>query len=100
MLRDIADKLLEENRYANNGPHSVSMLFVGTDGIVLKTTTMDAVKAYPDLEGEGAVLAPSSQPSIVDGTYGEDNDKSVSLPKIHIIAATKSARSYLPHLSG
>ena len=49
MLRDIAGRLLEENRYANNGPHLVSMPFVGTDGIMLKTTTMDAVKTYPDI---------------------------------------------------
>ena len=51
---------VEKNRSANNGPHSVLMPFVGTDGIMIKTTTMDAVKTYPDLGGEGTVLAPSS----------------------------------------
>ena len=69
------------------------MPFVGTDGIMLKTTTMDAVKTYPDLEGEGTVLEPSSHQRIVDGTYGEDDDESVSLPKIKIIVATKSAEA-------
>ena len=67
-LRDIADRLLEENRSVNNGPHLVSMPFVGTNEIMLKTTTMDAVKTYTDLEGEGTVLAPSSHRRIVDGT--------------------------------
>ena len=69
------------------------MPFVGTDGIMLKTTTMDAVKMYTDLEGEGTVLVPSSHRPIVDGTYGEDNNESVSLPRIQITVATKSAEA-------
>ena len=43
-LRDMADDLLEENRKLNQGPDSVAHTFVGTDGIMMKTTTMDAVK--------------------------------------------------------
>ena len=69
------------------------MPFIGTDGIMLKTTTMDAVKTYPDLEGEGIVLAPSSPRRIMEGNYREDNDNSVTLPKIQIIVATKSAEA-------
>ena len=46
-----------------------------------------------NLEGEGAVLAPSSHRRIVDDTYGEDDDESASLPKIQIIVATKSVEA-------
>ena len=63
-LRDVADKLLEENRLENNGPNSVSQSFVGTDGITLKTTNLDGIKQYPSLEGKGTVLLPSTYPTI------------------------------------
>ena len=44
LLRDVTDKVLEENRAKNNGPNSVSQSFVGTDEIMLKTTTLDGIR--------------------------------------------------------
>ena len=42
-LRAAAETLLEEcrTRKVNPGPNSVAMPFVGTDGIMMKTTTMN-----------------------------------------------------------
>ena len=34
--------------------------FVGTDGIMLKSTTMEAVKKYDMLDGEGTTLESST----------------------------------------
>ena len=50
---------------ANNGPNSTSQTFVGTDGIMMKSTTMDAVKLYDTLDGEGTILDSSSYIGIV-----------------------------------
>ena len=69
-LRNTANILLEENRLLNNGPTSVSHSFVGTDGIMMKATKMDAIKLYDVLDGEGTVLNASSRCSIIsDATF-------------------------------
>ena len=40
--------------------------FVGTDGIMLKLATVDAIKIYDELEGKGTMLYPLSYRSIVE----------------------------------
>ena len=95
-LRDVAEKLLEENRSKNNGPDSVSQFFVGTDEIMLKTTNLDGIKHYSTLEGNGTVLLPSTYPTIARSmTRGNstDIDDKILLPKIQIVVATKSAEA-------
>ena len=94
-LRNTAETLLEENRIRENnpGPNSVPMPFVGTDGIMMKTTTMDAVKMYADLDGEGTMLDPSSYREIAEGRVTSVDGNEVALPKIQIILATKSAEA-------
>ena len=63
-LRDIADTLLEENRQNNKGPNSVAQSFAGTDGIMMKVSSIDAIKNYKNLDGEGTVLDKTSQSRI------------------------------------
>ena len=92
-LRDMADTLLEENRKDNKGPHSVAMPFVGTNGIMQKTTTMDGIKLYSTLDGEGTVLDPASYKSIAEGHCRWEGSEDVKLPKIQVIVATKSAEA-------
>mgnify|MGYP005632481611 CR=1 FL=1 len=62
----VAEKLLEENRTRekNPGPDSVAQSFVGTDGIMMKVTTMDGFMLYDKLEGKGTVLQTSSYAAI------------------------------------
>ena len=90
-LREAADTLLEENRTKNDGPNSVSQTFVGTDGIMMKNTTMDAAKLYDILDGEGTILDTSSYAGIARDEMVEDEE--VKLPKIQCIVATKSAEA-------
>ncbi len=101
-LRDRAEKLLEDNRNKNGGPRSIVQAFVGTDGIMMKTATMDAIKNYANLDGEGTLLDPSMFDSIANGTSARrnDEDEQVVLPKVQCIIATKSAEAGIngPHL--
>ena len=92
-LSNTADILLEENRLLNGGPDSVSRSFFGTDGIMMKTTTMDAIKIYDVLEDEGTVLDPSSRHSIIrNATANQSSDNTpIALIKIQVILAAKSA---------
>ena len=78
------------------------MPFVGTDGIMMKVTTMDAIKDYASLDGPGTILDPSSYRSIVGQAAvghrldigSRDSDKEpVTLPKIQIIITTKTAEA-------
>ena len=89
----MGDSLLEENREKNGGPNSVCKTFVGTDGIMSKTCTMEAVKCYATLEGEGTILKCFSCPSVTSRPQ-KDNDTETSdeikLPKIQCIIGTKS----------
>ena len=75
----------------------MSHSFVGTDGITMKATMMDAIKLYDVLDGEGTVLDASSHRSIVgDATDNQTRSSDatpVVLPKIQIILATKSAEA-------
>ena len=68
-LHEMADAFLEENGKENNGPRSVLMPFVSSDGIMLKRIIMNAVKIYRNLEGKETVFSPSSYQQIVAGTY-------------------------------
>ena len=90
-MRDMADTLLEENRKDNDGPNSVSQTFVGTDGIMMKSTTMDAMKLYDSLDGEGTILESSSYVRIAKDEMTDEEE--VQLPKIQCIVATKSAEA-------
>ena len=101
-MRVTADSLLEENQEKNGGPNSVSHPFVGTDGIMMKASTMDAIKKYDTLEGEGTILDPKSHRAIIQSTCSTfptlsgDNDflkDIVRLPKMQCILATKSAEA-------
>ena len=74
------------------------MMFVGTYGVITKTTTMDTIRLYNDLSGPGTVLDSSSFLSIVhcprDRTANVDTiDDEVLPPKIQCIVATKSAQA-------
>ena len=70
-LRDIADTLLEENRQNNMGPNSVAQSFVGTNGIMMKVSLIDAIKNYENLDGDGTVLDKTSQSRISAGINGK-----------------------------
>ena len=87
----MADALLEENRTKNGGPNSVSQTFVGTDGIMMKSTTMDVIKSYDTLDDEGTILESSSYVGIAKDEM--PNEEEVELPKIQYIVATKSAEA-------
>ena len=94
--RDTADTLLEENRQNNKGPNSVAMSFMGTDGIMMKETLIDAIKHCKDLDGEGTVLDQSSCSRLVQRVSGNsraDADEQVRLPKVQCIVATKSTEA-------
>ena len=54
-LRQSADVLLEENQEKNGGPNSVSHLFIGSDGVMMKNVTMIAIKNYETLDGKGTL---------------------------------------------
>ena len=56
IMQNTANNLLAENREKNRGLNSVSHPFVGTDDIMTKAATMDTIKNYDDLDGEGTVL--------------------------------------------
>ena len=63
----MAEDLLEVNRTENGEPDSVAQAFMRTDGIMMKTTTIDAVKQYTDLEGAGTMLDSSEHRDIAMG---------------------------------
>jgi superfamily II DNA helicase RecQ len=90
-LLTAAQTILEKHHLLGGGPHSIAQAFVGTDGIMMKTTTMDAIKMYDDLSGEGTVLDPSSYRSIIGSTSSTDDV--VELPKVQCVVATKSAQA-------
>ena len=74
----------------------MSQSFVGTDGIMLKTTNLDGIKEYDTMEGEGTILKPSSYADIARGmstTRTTETEEQVRLPKIQIVVATKSAEA-------
>ena len=74
----------------------MSQSFVGTDGIMLKTTNLDGIKEYDTMEGEGTILKPSSYADIARGmstTRTTKTEEQVRLPKIQIVVATKSAEA-------
>lgn len=98
-LRDQSEKLLDENRKKNGGTKSIAQAFVGTDGIMMKTTTMDAIKKYDECEGIGSVLDPASYRSIASGDIPADGEE-IRLPKVQCIIATKAAEAGVngPHL--
>ena len=84
-LQERTEDLLELNRTENGGPGSVAQAFVGTDGIMMKTTTIDAVKQYSDLEGAGTMLDSSKHRDIaVERCMDKSSDshERVCLPKI------------------
>ena len=90
----MAENLLEEDK-KRGGLDSVALTFVGTDGIMTKTTTMNAIKKY---NGLGTVLDLSTFKSIVSGrgdisTSANSTENEVCLPKIQCIVATKSAQA-------
>ena len=70
----------------------VAISFTGTDGIKLKTTTMDAVLKYDKLDKERTINDPSTYEVTVSGEAVSDN-KLILLPKVQIIVATKSAQA-------
>ena len=72
-LRDMADTLLEENRKNNDGPNSVAQSFVGTDGIMMKVSSIDAIKHYEDLDGEGTLLDQSLHSRIAQEICGNSS---------------------------
>ena len=60
---------------------------------MMKTTTIDAVKQYPDLEGAGTMLDSSKHRDIAVGQCMDetsDSHERVKLPKIQVIVGTKS----------
>ena len=59
-MRNTADTLLAENQEKNVGPISVSHPFVGTDGIMMKAATMDAIKNYDNLDDKDTLLDKST----------------------------------------
>lgn len=92
-LRDRDEKALEENVTKNGGPQSVAVPFVGTDGIMMKTANMDAIKNYASCHGHGTILDPGA-PSSQTSSLG------IALPKVQLVIATKSAEAGIngPHL--
>ena len=58
------EELQRKNQEKNRGPDSVSHPFVGTNGIVMKATTVDAIKKYDILNDEGTMLDTSIYQSI------------------------------------
>ena len=60
---------------------------------MMKTTTMDAVKNYADLDGEGTMLNPSMYRAVAEENLTRVDDEEVVLPKIQIVVATKSAEA-------
>ena len=89
--------LLHEDK-KGGGPDSVFATFVGTDGIMSKSTITDATKPYNDISGPGTVLNSSSFPSIVqhpcERTSNVDAiDDEVLLLKIQCIVVTKSTQA-------
>lgn len=70
----------------------VSQPFVGTDGVILKSATMAAIKDYVNLDGECTLLNVASYRSIVDQS-SSPADEEIRLPKVQIILATKSAEA-------
>ena len=94
-LINMCDGLLEKNRAQNDGPDSIAMAFVGTDGIMMKTTTMDAIANYEHLSGEGTVYESPRFETLFDkGTDQCDiSGTNIELPKVQIIVATKSAQA-------
>ena len=69
--------------------------FVGTNGIMMKAATMDKIKNYDDLDGEGTVLDKATHRSVADPglVRGPTAGAPVRLPKIQLILATKSAEA-------
>ena len=59
--------------------------FTGTDGIMLKTTTIDAVSRYDQCDGPGTMLLDRNNEVVED-------DQPVELPKIQFLVSTKSAQ--------
>ena len=94
-MRNTADTLLAENRENNGGPNSVSHPFVGTDGIMMKAATMDAIKNYDNLNDKGMVLDKATHGSVVGPGLrrGLTLDAHVRPPKIQLIPPTKSAEA-------
>ena len=73
-MRDKADELLEENRIENDGPNSVSQTFVGTDGIMMKRTSVEAIKHYDTLDSEGTILDASSYVGIAKDDITDEEE--------------------------
>ena len=95
-MRDLTEDLLEVNRTENEGTDSVAQAFVGTDGIMMKVPTIDAVKQYGDLEGSGTLLNSSNHRDIavrrfIDKT--SETREQVCLSKIQVIVGTKSMKA-------
>ena len=69
--------------------------FVGTNGIMMKAATMDAIKNYNNLDGKGTVLDKSTHRSTVDSGLVRDPtiDAPVRLQKVQRILATNSAEA-------
>ena len=88
--------ILEKHHLLGGGPHSIAQAFVGTDGIMMKTTRMDAIKMHDGLLGEETVLDPSSYRSIIGSTSSTDDV--VKLLKVQCVVATKSTQgNWLPN---
>ncbi len=72
----------------------VTLSFVGTDGIMMKSASMDAIKNYSHLNGKCTVLLPSSYESIAkfNDTAASGDVRSINnaveLPKVQCILAT------------
>ena len=93
----MAGNFIKENK-KKGGPDSVPLTFVGTDGVMVKTATMDATKKYPELTGLVTVLDSSTSKSIVRGLGHKSmstnrTEDEVCLPKIRCIVAIKSAQA-------
>ena len=59
-MQNTADSLFAENQEKNGGPNLVSRLFVGTNGIMMKAATMDAIKNYDNLDDKDTLLDKST----------------------------------------
>ena len=92
-----AETLLEEHNRLS-GINSIAHSFTGGDGIMMKTTTMDAIMNFENLDGEGTVLDPTMISNTTASSSASNNvtstasnaDDVIHLPKIQILVGTKS----------